>query len=93
MDSLSTVRKCDHVVADGDSTSAIFVHQTLPLRIFGKADSGIRPSEAHACKPAPQFAATARICAGLTRPPARGGVLSLDQGGRFPVKTKGRQEL
>src|SRR3989449_8328634 len=47
MDSLRTVRNAITSWPTRDSTSAIFVASKVPLRIFGKAVSGIRPSEAH----------------------------------------------
>src|SRR5438094_5401569 len=46
MDSLSTVRNATTSWPTRDSTSAIFVASNVPLRIFGSADSGIRPTAA-----------------------------------------------
>src|SRR6266705_5465706 len=48
MDSLSTVRKAMTSWPTRDSTSAIFVASNVPLRIFGRAEAGILPSDVHA---------------------------------------------
>src|SRR6266446_5250280 len=91
MDSLRTVRNAITSWPTRDSTAAILVASNVPWRIFGRADSGIRPSEAQASQARISIRSqssylcwsdqTARIAGGEYRSIKKGSPSALGDGG------------